>query len=175
MADDGVDGVVASLDEDIGFGCEDEFHGGGLIEDDDGIDTREGCENAAAFALADDWTRRAFEAGDGGVTVNGDDELVAGATCLLKDGDVADVKEVEAAVGEGDLVAIGAPDLDAINEFFARDEFVFSVEGDLGSEGGKEFVALDGNGANLADNDAGGDVGEFDGSLRSEARGEGEG
>ena len=166
MADDRFDGVVAAFDQDIGLGGEDEFHGGGLVKDDNGIHTGECCQDAAAFALTHDGAGWPFEAGDRGVTVDGDDELVAGAPSLFQDCDVADVEEIEAAVGKGHLVAVGAPNMHAIDEFFAGDKFVFGVERDLRREGRQEFVALDGNGADLADDDAGGDVGELDGCLR---------
>ncbi len=119
-ADDRVGIVVAAFDDDIGADGDDEFKRRGLVEDDDSIDGGKSGQDAGALGLADDRTIRAFEAADGCVAVDGDDEPVAEATSLLEQCDVADVQQIEAAVGKDDALAVGFPEGDALRELIAR-------------------------------------------------------
>ena len=56
------------------------------VEEDDGVDGGEGGHDAGAFALGDDGARGAFEAADGGVGVEAEDELGAEACGSLRAG-----------------------------------------------------------------------------------------
>ena len=98
-----------------------------------------------------------------------DDEPVAEAAGMLEQRDVADVEQIEAAVGEDDRLAVGAPLGDALGHSVAVEDLLFGMRRSAG-EGGEQLVLCDGHGADLADDDAGGDVGEFDGGGRSGGR-----
>jgi hypothetical protein len=90
---------------------------------------------------------------------------------ILQEGDVADVEEVEAAIGEDDLLTGGAPRGGADFEVVEGEDFLLRVELNFRHEGGEQLVAVDGDGADLADDNAGGDVGELDGGFDIEAAG----
>ena len=109
VADDGLDGVVAALDQNVGLEGADQFERRVLFKEHDGIDGGESGHDAGALAFADDGARWALEAADGGVGVEAEDELGAEAAAVFEQGDVADVEQVEAAVGEDDGLARGAP------------------------------------------------------------------
>ena len=128
MADDGFDGVVAAFDEDVGADLADELEGRVFGEEDDGVDGGEGGHDAGAFVLGDDGARGAFEAADGGVGVEAEDELGAELAAVFEQGDVADVEEVEAAVGEDDGLAGGAPVGDAGGEVLAVEDLFGAAE-----------------------------------------------
>ena len=104
-----LDGVVAALDENIGTKDADELEWGVFFEQHDGVDGGEGGHDAGAFALTDDGPGGPFEAADGAVGVEAEDEFRAETAAVLEQGDVADVEEIEAAVGEDDGFAGGAP------------------------------------------------------------------
>src|ERR1700761_7861333 len=53
-ADYGVFVVVAALYDDVGFGGQDELHGGGLAEDGYGVDGGKSGEDAGAGVFGDD-------------------------------------------------------------------------------------------------------------------------
>lgn len=105
VADDSFDRVVTTFDEDVGLNLADELEGRVLGEEYHRVDGGESGHDAGALALADDGARGAFEALDRGVGVEAEDELRAKPAAVLKQGDVADMQEVEAAVGEDDGLA----------------------------------------------------------------------
>ena len=140
MADDGLDGVVAAFDEDVGLEGADEFERRVLFEEDDGIDGGEGGHDAGAFALGHDGARGAFEAADGGVGVEAEHELRAEAAAVFEQRDVADVEEIEAAVGEDDGLAGGAPLGDAQLDALEVEDLFACGEAGAGRQGGDEFV-----------------------------------
>lgn len=160
-AHDTIDGVVAPLDQGVGLEFIDEVEGGVFGEEHDGVDGLEGAEDAGAFVLGVDGAGGAFEAFDGGVVVEADDEEVAHGGGLFEEGDVPAVEDVEAAVGEDNFFALLAE----------GGEFELGlVEGTELSDGGcgeEEEAVVDlfeGDGLNAEDFDfeAGGGVGEAD-------------
>ena len=85
------------------------LRGGVFLEQADQVDAGEGGEDGGAGGLVVDRAGRAFEAGDGGIRVQADDQAVAHGAALFEQMGVARVQDVEAAIGEADLVAAGAP------------------------------------------------------------------
>ena len=75
MADDGLDGVVAAFDKNVGLEGADEFERRVLFEEDDGIDGSEGGHDAGALPLGHDGASGTLEAADGGIGVEAEDEL----------------------------------------------------------------------------------------------------
>ena len=61
-----------------------------------------------------------LSAAHGSIAVDGHNEAVAEAARLLEHRDVADVQQVEAAVGKNDALAIRFPQRDAAHQFLAR-------------------------------------------------------
>ena len=93
---------------------------------------------------------------------------------VFEQGDVADVEEVEAAVGEDDGLAGGAPVGDAeLDAFEVEDLFGAAERSRAGREERRRARgAAMGDGADFADDDAGGEIGEVDGGFDLEASGE---
>ena len=107
-ADDLLFGVISAFDEDVGADGVKEGDGGVVVEEDEIVDAFELFEDGDAVVLVDDGAFGAFEALDAGVGVDGDDEDVALAFSEAEVLDVAEVDEVEAAVGEDDFSAEGS-------------------------------------------------------------------
>ena len=99
-----------------------------------------------------------------------DDQAVAVFAGLFEQVDVAWVQLVEAAVGEADPAALAAPALDLLDRCLAGDDLA-----ERSAPGGERVEKVgfprDG-GADLADDDAGGHVGDTDGDAQGQARGE---
>jgi hypothetical protein len=87
--DDGSLGVVATLDEDVRPKMPDELERRLLIEDDDHVDRLERGEDVAAITFAAHRAAGAFEAPDGRVAVDADDEGIAATTRSDENVDVA--------------------------------------------------------------------------------------
>jgi hypothetical protein len=85
---------------------------------------------------------------------------------------VADVEEVKAAVGEDDGLAGGAPLCGAEGSAFEVEDLLSGGDAGARGEGGDEFMLRDRDGADLGDDDAGGEVGELDGGADLEATGD---
>ena len=111
-ADDGVFGPVLAFDEHIRLQRGDEIVRGVRIEDDDTVDTLERLEHFRALGLRRDWPRRPLVRADRSVGVEADDQRVAQRAGVLQVSEVADVQEIEDAVGEHDLLAGGAQPCD---------------------------------------------------------------
>src|SRR5277367_4255637 len=109
VADDGLDGVVAAFNQNIGLQGADEFKRRVFLEEDNSIDGGKSGHDTSTFALGHDRTRWAFEATDRSVGVQPQYKLRAKTAAFLEQRDVADVQEVEAAVGEDDGFARSAP------------------------------------------------------------------
>ena len=133
MADYGFDGVIATLDEDVGLEGADELEGSVFVEDDDGVDGGQGGHDAGTLALADDGPGRAFEARNGSVGVEAEHEPRAELAAIFEQLDVADVEQVEAAVGEDDGFAGGSPLVDAEDDALGVENFF--PGGDTGGGG----------------------------------------
>ena len=67
-----------------------------------------------------------LEALDRGVAVEADDEPVGGGARLAQQRDMAGMDQIEAAIGEGDALARGAPALDALQRAFQRHDLRFA-------------------------------------------------
>ena len=85
---------------------------------------------------------------------------------------MADVEEVEATVGEDDGFAGGAPLGDALLDAVAVEDLFGGGDAGAGGELGDELMRSDGDGTGLADDDAGGEVGELDRSAHGETGGD---
>ena len=71
-------------------------------EDDDVIDAAEGGDELGAIGSRKDGSALPFQRADGVIVVDRDHQHVGFASCGLEIADVADVQQVEAAVGECD-------------------------------------------------------------------------
>jgi hypothetical protein len=111
---------VGALDEDIGKERGDEFAGGILVEERDGVDgfERGCCRGASAFG--EEGARGTFHALDGGVGIESEDQDVAHGAGLFEEADVSAVEEIVTAVGEDDAAAGGAPGSTQVQEVRAR-------------------------------------------------------
>lgn len=103
---EGVGGVVAAFGVDVGLGGAEEVGGASFGEDADGADAGEGSKDFGAVGFGIDGAGGAFEAADGGIVIEADEEEVAEGAGGLEVADVAGVEEVEAAVG-GDEAGVG--------------------------------------------------------------------
>jgi hypothetical protein len=70
---------------------------------------------------------RAFKFRDGGVGIDADEQGVAEVAGGFEIGDVAEVEDVEAAVGDDELFMLGAKLGAPSGEFFPRDEVIAKV------------------------------------------------
>jgi hypothetical protein len=104
-ANDGVRGVVSTLDDDVGPEVAHELQWSVLVEDNDSIDRLESAEDVGSFRFRPDRTVGALEPPNAGVAVQADDKGVAALARSAKDMDVARVQEIEYAVCEDDSSA----------------------------------------------------------------------
>ena len=104
-----VAGVIGSLHLNVGLDLADEGANVGLVEDYDGIDALEGGDDLGALLLGHGGTSGTFKAAYTLVGVDGDDEFAAERFGSAQITYMADVEEIEAAVGEGHGMALGAP------------------------------------------------------------------
>lgn len=132
------EGVITAFDIDVGLGGSKEPGGADIGEDGDGIDRFQGGEDGGAVVLGIDGAALAFQAADGGIAVDADEEKVTEIAGGLEVGDVAEVEEIEAAVGDDEIFGaaeLGAPagkigEFDEFGEEVQRvqDWFVFCPE-----------------------------------------------
>jgi len=109
---DGFQGVIPALHIDVGSGGIEEADGSDLGEDADGIDATEGGEDAGTVLFGDDGTGGTLELADGVIAIEADEQGIALGAGGFEIGDVAGVKQVEAAVGDHEttpLLAQGIP------------------------------------------------------------------
>ena len=117
-ADDFFVGVVVAFDKDVGLESGDQRGGGVFVEGDDVVDGLEGGEDGHAVGEGVDGAGGAFEAANGVIAVEADDEEVALFAGEFEVLDVAGVEDVEDAVGEDDFgVGVGFA---AAVEFFGE-------------------------------------------------------
>jgi hypothetical protein len=94
--------ICASFGQDVRLESGDDVDRGVGIEEDDMVDAGECGKQSGATLFVDDRAARAFQAADAGVAVDGHDQHVAETGGFCEAGDVTDVEEVEATVGEND-------------------------------------------------------------------------
>ena len=92
--------VVSSLGYDIRLHALDKPQRRVFVENVHGIDAAQREQHPLAVFLRVDRSGAALEPAHRGVRVQADDEVLSQRARLLKVGDVADVQDVEAAVGE---------------------------------------------------------------------------
>ena len=76
-----------------------------LIEDDHVIYRPQCCDQGGAGALGEDGPARAFQFSRAGIGIDADHEQIAFGPRCLQVTDMADVQQIEHAVGEDDLAA----------------------------------------------------------------------
>lgn len=99
-ADNGVLGVIAALDDDIGLEMSDEIERRVLGENYDEVDALQRGENVGALGIRAHRTRRSLETTHRLVTVDADDQSIGGISRREKHVDVTRVEQIEDAVGE---------------------------------------------------------------------------
>lgn len=122
-----LDGVVAPFDIDIGAGEGEEPGGAEIIEDADGVHRLQGGEHEGAVGLRVHGASGAFELADGGVGVDADEEDVG---LRPRGGEVvhmAEVQDVEAAVGGGEFFPLRPEPLAPRGESFKRKDFGMEI------------------------------------------------
>src|SRR5579872_1745477 len=162
--------VVAPLHQDIRLRSNDQLQRRGLIENNDGVDSSKCSQYAGALVLAYDGAGRSLQSTHRGIAVDGNDKLVAEASRLLQQRDVADVEQVETAIREDDAFPAGSPHRYALDEFLAGEYTLLSVECDLRAKGRHQLMPLHGHRAHLAHDNAGSDVGQLDRRFGLQAR-----
>jgi len=100
--------IITAFDIDIrAHGCQ-ESMGTDLREDDDGVDAGERGDDGGTLSLRDQWTSRTFEFSDRTVAVQSDDEEITKPAGALQIAYMAEVKQVETAVGGDHALAAAA-------------------------------------------------------------------
>ena len=79
---------------------------GRIIEQNDVVDTTQGCDELGTIRSGEDRTPRPFESGHRSIVVHRDNETVRHFCRALQVPDMADVQQIEAAVGEGNRAAV---------------------------------------------------------------------
>ena len=92
--------VIAAFDVDVGLSGGEEIGGANIGKDADCVHGFEGGENGGAVGFVVEGAAFAFEATDGGIGINADEEEITEITGLLEVGDVTEMKEIEATVGD---------------------------------------------------------------------------
>ncbi len=172
MPDDSVDGVVAAFDQNVRLERADELQRSVFLEENNGVYSSKRSHHTGAFAFADDGAAGTLETADRCVGIQAEDELRAEAAAILEQRYVADVQKIEAAIGEDDGLARGAPFGDAFGMRSRSRIFSSAVMPELGVSSCDQLMRGDGNCAGLADDDAGGKVGQLDGRIDGQTAGE---
>ena len=135
---------VAALDEDVRPQPADERQRRVVVEHGDVVDGLQRREQGHAVVLVHDRPGRAFQAPDRGVAIDRDDQHVAARLGLRQRVDVADVQQVEAAVGEDDGLSLAPESVQPRGQRFGREHLPGGVG--LGHGGVGERVFSDGDG-----------------------------
>ena len=135
--DDGLDGPVAALDEDVGAERADQLQRRRRAEDRHEVHAGERREDLGALPRRGERAPRPLEAPHRGVGVDADDERVAEFPRLLEVADVADVQQVEAAVGEDDFLAGALEAADGLGQRVAADDLPAQVRRRQGAGAGR--------------------------------------
>lgn len=105
-ANQGFGPVVAAFDVDVRPHGRKESMGADLGEDDNGVDASERGEDGGALFLRHQRATRPFELADRTIAVQADNEEVAELLGALEIGDMAEVKQIKATVGDDDALAV---------------------------------------------------------------------
>ena len=87
------------------------------VENGDGINILQCRQDFSALLLFDSRAALAFQPAHAGIRIHGDNQFAAKLFGRAKIADMADVKQVKAAVGEDDFLSGGAPGADLFGEF----------------------------------------------------------
>ena len=120
-----VGGVVGALGVDVGTDFADQGAHVGLGKHDHGVHVGEGGQNFGALGGGHQRTPGALQAAHRLIRIETDHEFSAELLGGAEIADVADVQQVETAVGQDDALAGAAPFLDAAAELIAGKDFVF--------------------------------------------------
>jgi hypothetical protein len=105
-ADDLVHDPVAALDEDVRFQGLDDVVRIVLFEEGDVIDAVESQEHLSAFGKREEGFQGTFDAFDGSVAIETDDEQVTAHASILQVGDMAQMEQVKNPIGEDYFFAL---------------------------------------------------------------------
>jgi len=103
-----VGSVVGAFGVDVGAKRFEKRPDGEIVEEENEIHRGKCSNQLGACSSRKNGAARAFEGANAGIGVDGDDEEITLAAGAFEIADVADVKEVEAAVGEHDATALSA-------------------------------------------------------------------
>jgi hypothetical protein len=76
-----------------------------IVENQHVIDAVQGSDHCGAITIVDDWAIGPFEQPDAGIAVDGHDQDVSQPGGLLQAGDMADMEQVETAIGKNECLA----------------------------------------------------------------------
>ena len=122
----GVSGIVSAFGLDVGVNLANDGAHVGFGKDDDGVDVSQGGDDFCAFVLGHDGASVAFQSAHRRVGVDGDHQLPAEGFGRAQVADMADVQQVEVAVGKSDAFAGTAPLLDATAKLVAGQNLAVS-------------------------------------------------
>lgn len=93
---------------------------GGIIEENDIIDSVKGSQNFGALLLEDQGPARSFVLADARVRIDAYDQHVAERARLFEEPDMAGMKKIETPVREDNALAIAFPVTDVENQLVLR-------------------------------------------------------
>src|SRR5690606_31074449 len=102
-ADHLVDAVIAAFDQHVGFDMAQQVFRSAFGEADHPVHSAQSSKYSHATVNAVDRTTRPFQAADGSVVVDVDDQAITLSAGLFQISHVTGVQDVEAAVGEDDF------------------------------------------------------------------------
>ena len=100
-----LEGVVATLNVDVGLGGSEKMGGADVRENGHSTDRFKGSKHRGAVVFCIYRTPFAFEAAHSGVAVDADQKEVAKVSGVFEIGDMAEMKDVEAAIGDDEFLA----------------------------------------------------------------------
>src|SRR5437588_621856 len=120
-------GIVAAFDVDGGLQAGDQWASRWLGKYCDVVDAGERGQDFGSFGLWDEWSARAFQSARAGVIIETEDQKIAERPRLLEVAHVAQVEQVETAVGEDAALARLLPALHLGDKLLATMYFLLSV------------------------------------------------
>ena len=159
-ADHGVDRPVGALHQHIRLQAHDQVERRVAVEAGDRVDRCQCGDDRGAVGKGVDRTFRPLEPARAGIAVERDEEPVALRARRRQERDMAGMQDIEAAIGEADREAAALP---LTHQRLGLAEIVEPAVGRgllVAPEFEHQFVELDGRGAELGNDDAGGGVGE---------------
>ena len=101
-------GVIAAFNVNVRAQGAEEAIGGGIVEEDGGVHASEGGNEASAFGGGQEWAALTFQSPRRVVAVDSDEQRIAEGAGFLKIIEMADVQEIEHAVGENEAFVLRA-------------------------------------------------------------------